>query len=279
MPFTPVIPLNGFAGWRVLERTMDRQVEAFNKSADIQREIEYFRENMPNALTSEDLLSDRKLLKVALGAFGLQDEINKGGLIRKVLDEGTLLDDTFANRLNNSQYIELAEAFSYGNGGLFVSDNFINQVVDKYLEQSFEEAVGTVNNDMRLSLNFQRQITELASSGESETTLWFRVLGNVPLRTVFETAYGLPSEFSQLDVDQQVRVLEEKTEKFFGTSSIAEVFADSNNIDDMIRRFQVRRDIESGPGPTTPGYAGLLALQSSSGIGSFGAQNLFLSNL
>ena len=277
MPFTPVIPLTGYAGWRVLERTLDRQVEAFNNSADLKREIDYFRENMSKALEAGDLVGDRKLLKIALGAFGLQDEIDKGALVRKVLDEGTVLDDSFANRLNNPKYIEMAEAFSYGNGGLFVTDDFVEQIISRYQEQSFEQAVGEVNNDMRLALNFKREIEDFATSTSSERVVWFQAMGNVPVRTILETAFGLPTEFSQLDIDQQQKIFAQKTQQFYGESAIS-VFSDPKNVDDLIRRFQVRRDIDNGPGPLTPGYAGLLALQSSTGIGGLGAQNLFLSN-
>ena len=39
--------------------------------------------------SAADLVADRRLLKVALGAFGLEGEIDKKAFIRKVLEEGT----------------------------------------------------------------------------------------------------------------------------------------------------------------------------------------------
>ena len=74
--FQPVIPVSGLAGWRFLQRTYDSQFETFSKGAVLQRDAEYFRENIGQVRTAEDLTSDRRLLNVALSAFGLQDDIN-----------------------------------------------------------------------------------------------------------------------------------------------------------------------------------------------------------
>ncbi len=46
MSYTPVIPLSGYAGWKMLGRTMERQQAAFVASASVQRTEEYFREKI-----------------------------------------------------------------------------------------------------------------------------------------------------------------------------------------------------------------------------------------
>ena len=124
MPFAPVVPLGGLAGWRVLERTQARQQEQFNKSPDLQREIDYFKENIGKVTSTAELVGDRRLLAVALGAFGLSEEVNKQAFVRKVLDEGTDERTAFANRLGNSDYIAFAETFSFGNdvGGFVATE-------------------------------------------------------------------------------------------------------------------------------------------------------------
>jgi len=99
MSFQPIIPLAGVAGWQYIQRTQETQQEAYSQSPIQKREIEYFRENISKATTAEELVSDRTLLKVALGAFGLDDDLNKQAYVRKVLEEGTDADDAFANRM------------------------------------------------------------------------------------------------------------------------------------------------------------------------------------
>ena len=89
MSFQPQIPLQGIAGWRFLERTQETQQAAFDKGPQMAREIAYFEENIGKVTSTAELMSDRRLLKVALGAFGLEQDIDKKAWIRKILDEGT----------------------------------------------------------------------------------------------------------------------------------------------------------------------------------------------
>jgi len=88
MSFSPVIPSSGLIGWNFLQSTLDRQEDLFSKSPEINRDIEYFKENIGNIKTVDDFMGDRRIQKVALGAFGLGEEINKGAFVRKVLEEG-----------------------------------------------------------------------------------------------------------------------------------------------------------------------------------------------
>ena len=79
--FQPTVGITGYAGWRVLLQTETRQREVFEQSPTLERNSDYFRENISSVESAADLVSDRRLLSVALGAFGLSDEINKGGLL------------------------------------------------------------------------------------------------------------------------------------------------------------------------------------------------------
>ena len=76
MSFQPVIPAAGLAGWRFLERTYDAQFSAFNAAPELVRDTDYFAANITTVSSAEDLVSDRRLLRVALGAFGLENDID-----------------------------------------------------------------------------------------------------------------------------------------------------------------------------------------------------------
>ena len=87
--FSRPFPLAGIAGWRFLERTQAAQQAAFDKSPEIARDIAYFAEKIGGDHHAPPTwLADRRLLKVALGAFGMESEIDKKAFIRKVLEEG-----------------------------------------------------------------------------------------------------------------------------------------------------------------------------------------------
>ncbi len=280
MPFAPVIPLGGLGGWRFLERTQDTQQALFNRSPDIQREVDYFKENIGNITSSAELVGDRRLLAVALGAFGLSDEINKQAFVRTVIDGGTFDPRSFANRLGNSNYLEFAKTFSFGNeGGFVATTNRTNDIADKFLTTQFEEAVGEVDNTMRLALNFKREMSDLAGQGLTKDTGWLRAMGSLPIRAVLESAFNLPKQFSQIGLDQQKEVLISKAKQYYGGDSV-DIFSDPEILDDMVRRFHLREQINNGPDASTPGFAALSILQGSfgGGLGSGGILNLFLSN-
>jgi len=72
--FQPILPLTGYAGWTFLERTLENQQSAFDKQASVSRATDYFRDSIGDIKTASDLVNDRQLLSVALGAFGLDDD-------------------------------------------------------------------------------------------------------------------------------------------------------------------------------------------------------------
>ena len=269
--FQPIVPQTGYVGWRFLERTADAQRVAFEKSPELSRDLEYFKENISKATTAEALVNDRRLLKVALGAFGLEDDLNKGAYVLKALVEGTDADDSFANRMVDKRYQEFSKAFGYGNelGASVGRSDFAQSIIAPYKVQKFEVAVGEADESMRLAMVFVREIGEFANSDSADETAWFKVLGNPPLRQIFETAFGLPKSFGLLDVDKQRDIFQDKSRKLFGSNSLS-VFKEVENIDKMLRTFFARKQISENSGIGVPGSTALTLLRdSAAGMASF----------
>lgn len=244
--FQPVVPVSGLPGWVFLQRTADKQIEAFDKSPEIVRDTEYFEKNIGQITSAEALVEDRRLLRVALGAFGLQDDLNNRFLIRTVLEQGSEKTDALANRLADDRYAQFAEAFGFGNeGGSRTQDPLFGaDVTARFRDRSFEVAVGQQDEAMRLGLNADRELVRLALSDESEDTKWFKILGTPPLRTVFETALGLPDGFAQLDIDRQLEVFKEKSKSKLGIENV-DSLANEDAREDLIRTFLVRDQIKA----------------------------------
>lgn len=247
MTYTPVIPLGGLAGWAFLKRTLGTQQAAFAASASIKRDEDYFREKIGSIKTAEQLVSDRRLLTVALGAFGLENDINNKFFIRKVLEDGTLKVDALSNRLADKQYLAFSRAFGFGDFSVprtQLSD-FADKILDQFRTRSFETAVGRQNDTMRLALNAERELPALAArTGSSEDTLWFTVMGNAPLRQVFQTAFGLPSSFGTLDLDRQLNTYKSRAEAAFGDEGIRQ-FAKPEVLEALIRRFLAQSETQA----------------------------------
>ena len=278
MFFQPTIGSGGYLGWIVLGRTEEAQRETFDRSPQLQRDIDYFRENIASANTAEKLVNDRRLLTVALGAFGLGEEINKRAFIEKILNEGTEERTAFANRINDSRFSSMAKAFGYGNVFNFVdvsTEEFREDIIARFKTQEFERAIGESDNEIRLALNFRREIAEIANNSLDEEVQWFQVMGRRPVRAVMEAALNIPSEVAQLDIDRQQEIFADKAQQVFGDSSPAQ-FADSDRVEEAIRRFFVKGQLEAGPNSSTRGFAALSLLQGG-GFGGLAAQNFFQS--
>lgn len=261
--FQPVVPFEGLGGWRFLQKTYDRQIESFAKSPQIQRDADYFRENIGKVSSAAELVADRRLLTVALGAFGLQDDINNKFFIQKVLEEGTSNRDAFANRLTDTRYKNLSVAFGFGPGEFRFNtiSTFPNRIIEDFERLGFEVAVGNQSESMRIALNAQRSFEDMSADAASETTNWFNVLSQPPLRALFETAFQLPQSFSQIDIDKQREILAERTERAFGTSNPAD-FNDPELQDQLLSRYTALSQLNSNSSISSAGSVALAILQA-----------------
>ena len=261
MTFTPYITSQGIAGWNFLQSTYDRQFEAFTRSGDLSNDTDYFLENIGAVQTSEDLLNDRRLLQVAVKAFGLQEEIDYRALLERVLNEGTTAPDALANTMDDQRYIELSEAFGFGSGqSLKTADKGAMQaVVDAFNTSSFEEAIGEQDEVMRNALFAQRSFPDLlgdtiqeegsegslrdsavsdflariGSDTEEEETKsledkWQEMLNRDSLDEFFSTAFSMGNSTLTMDDAERIEAYMDTAEKLLGTSDPAIFFAPEN---------------------------------------------------
>lgn len=244
MTYQPVLVGQGAAGWALLKRTYQKQLNVFVKSPEIQRDEAAFRERIGKISSAEDLVADRQLLKVALYAFGLEADLPNKAFIQKVLESKTLAEGSFASKLADKQYLKLASTFGFGD---FVPprsklSDFPDKILAQYSARRFEVAVGSQDDSMRLSLNLERELPLLlAKKDTSDKTLWLNILGNAPLRRVFETALGVSGSRGGT-LDQQIDRLREKLSRLYGSDS-PRVFSDPNTLQSLTRRYQVMNEI------------------------------------
>ena len=264
MSYTPVIPASGYAGWKLLNRTMEKQKAAFVASAELKRDEDYFRAKIGSITSAEDLVADRRLLKVALGAFGLGSDINNKFFIRKVLE--TAADDKtgLANKLADKTYLKLATAFGFGESGTSrtQTSGFADDILAKYETRQFEAAVGESDESYRLAMAAQRDLGELAASSSTNNAKWYSVIGSKSLSTVMRTALGLPESVGSLDVDQQLVIYTQKAKSVLGSTDFS-MFSDSAVMEKTVRLYLVRSQIDTNA-TTASGSIALQLLQSGS---------------
>ncbi|WIY26744.1 DUF1217 domain-containing protein [Parasedimentitalea psychrophila] len=263
MSYQPIIPSNGIVGWNFLQATYDKQFETFTKDAVLQRETDYFVENIGNVKSAEDLMADPRLLSVALDAFGLGEDIYKKAYLEKILTDGTAADDALANKLGDDRYVQFSDAFGFGPGDTIKTGSaqemadlvFTNKV------QSFEEAVGEQEASMRIALYGQRELVNLAEDGTSTDTQWFNIMGQSALREMFEVALGLPESLSQIDLDQQLEAFKSRAESIFGTDNVSD-FSDPDLMDKLVNTYLAREQLKDFDASQSSGATALMLLQS-----------------
>ncbi len=262
MSFQPVLPLSGFAGWSFLKKTMARQQVALQTVPAQVRDEAYFRDKIGKVKTAEQLVNDKRLLRISLAAFGLEADVNSKAFIQKILEGGTLKEGSLANKLADKQYQKLSAAFGFGDFKVprTAISTFPDEILTQFRTRSFETAVGNQNNAYRLAMNAEREIPGLAAKSTSETSKWYSVLGNAPLREVMQTAFGLPKSFAAIDLDQQVTVLKDKTKAAFGSSAISQ-FSDPAKMEALVRRFLFRSEIQDLGTGSSPAAIALTLLR------------------
>lgn len=263
MSFQPVLPLGGFSGWQFLKSSLETQQARFAEAPAQDRDREYFKEKIGSITSAEELVDDYRLLRVALSAYGLQDDLPNRAFVEKVLSDGVTNDDALSNRLADKRYLAFSEAFGFG-GTLpprTQGPGFADKVLARFDRQSFEVAVGEQDSDMRLALTATREVPEIAAADTSDTTAWLSVLGNPPLRKVFETAFALPSTIGVLDLDQQLDAFRAGAERVFGSSDFT-TFTDPDAVDELVRAFTLQSQIAAGPTSLTRGASAIILLQN-----------------
>lgn len=114
MTYTPAIVTSGVAGYRALRAERDDELTRVAQDREVKADLDYFRQNISNVRSGDDLLADRRLLEVSLTAFGLESEIDNRAFVQRALDEGTDQSGAFANRTSDPRWFDFAEAFGFG---------------------------------------------------------------------------------------------------------------------------------------------------------------------
>ena len=235
-----VIGVGGIAGWKIIQRSEARQIEAVAKDPVVQRSTTYFRENIARAQEADELVRDYRLLSTALSAFGLEADLPNKAFIRKVLESDVSDDKSLVNRLADKRYRKLAEAFGYGSGK--PKADLVTTVSQAFVQREFERRVGEGDETMRLALNARRELSELSTRSSSQKTLWYEVMANPLMRKVFEGAFGFPTSYGKLPVDRQLEEFMKASEKTLGTTSFKEINTPAV-LDKLINTYVARSQI------------------------------------
>ena len=231
--------------YRFYTSNYDRVSEAVSKEPQVARETDYYLKNIEKVKSIDDFMADSRLVNYAMKAYGLEDMSYAKAFIRKVLEGGVDDKESFANKLSDPRYRELAADFNFVRYGDTTTtfERTRSGVVDRYKRQTIEEQAGETNTGARLALYFQRKAGEINSA--------YDILGDQALLQVVRTALGLPQQMSLLDIDKQAQLI---TDSLDLTD-----LQDPNFVDDFLNDFVVRWDVQNPETPPVPTIAPLVS--------------------
>lgn len=277
MAFQPVVPMSGIGGWKFLQATYDKQLQSFAKAPQIRNDRDYMIEKMAEPITVDEFLKDSRLLRVTMTAFDLSGEEWKKGFINKVFQEVNDPESTFLARLNNPKYTAFANALKPANNTISLDAEAIATLAVRFETNSFEIAVGEVDDAMRLALNYKSEINTIVGSASSEDAIAYRLMGDVPAYTVVKTALNLPTDMSKLPVERQAEMIKSGLKKALGVSKLADI-SSPEAVEKLVVRYHAMKSITEGSPYTSSAAAALTLLGGGSyGYGASASQNLFLS--
>ena len=218
-----VVMLSTHFSYQLAIRDLPRSLEIVQSDQRVQRDTDYYLENIGNVNSIEEFMEDDRLYAYAMKAHGLEEMTYAKAMIQKVLEEGRDEPDAFVNRLTDPRYRALAETFDFKryDGATTSFSKAQTGVVDKFLRQQLEENAGAQNEGVRLALYFERNAPSLTTTEG--------ILADRALSTVVRQVLQIPEATAFLDIDKQVAMLDEQID--------INDFADPDKLADFIDRF------------------------------------------
>jgi len=239
--------------FRTLQHSGEAQKQNYAKQPQMQREIDYFLENAKKIESPEDFFKDRRLMQVALGAFGLEQELNYTARNKAIMTEDPEAKESLVNRLAEPRYKQISQAFDFFGSGVekLQDEDFLKEIADKFLTNQFEKNLGGGNEALREAAYFRRKVAEVAEDGDI-----YKLMGDKVMRSVITDTLRIPKEIVNQSLDRQAKVIESKVK--------AADFQDPAFVDKFLARFLTQKDAEAqlaNMGGGSFGSSGQIALQ------------------
>lgn len=202
----------------------------YAKLPNVQNEIAYFRSKVATVETPEAFIKDFRLLKFALSAFSMESQLQYPARIKQILLSDPLDEKALVNRMSDSSYRTLNQAFNFSAGGVDKLKNasFIDSLVTRYTQANYEQSLGEMNPALTDALYFERTIKSVKSG--------YQIIGDAVLFDVIKTALNIPNAAATGSVER----LKEWVERDFKLDKTT----DTAYIQGMVKRYLVLKDVE-----------------------------------
>lgn len=187
--------INTFTSYQLITRDMNQSLNRVQTQPMVQRESEYYLQNISKVKSIDDFLGDERLFRFAMKAHGLDDMAYAKAFMRKVLEEGIDDPNSFANKLTDKRYQEFARSFNFVRHGADTTIyNAAQQgTVQNYLLQAVKNGVAADNPALKANTDYyMANITSVRSIDD--------FLGNDVIFQFAMRAHGFEGELPSKEV-------------------------------------------------------------------------------
>ncbi|MFK7763133.1 MAG: DUF1217 domain-containing protein [Roseobacter sp.] len=225
---------------------LDEEGETVFQTGTLQTFLDAVNANGTTVATPDDLLLNRDFKEATFDLLGLPQTFAARQLAQRVLDSEPNDPASFAALFPDERYSAMYDLFPFDpvETERTYPEGFVEEVVRNYLDRQFEIQVGDVEPEMRIALSLERELNQVVENSQSNDAQWFSVMASEPLRQAFEGALRLPSSFGSIDIDQQLQVLKDRSQQFFGTENVRD-FLETDQLDGLRESYLVSSGIET----------------------------------
>lgn len=199
---------------------------------------EDYASEMQKIKTLDDLINNAKVIDFAMEALGLDPESVTKDQLRMIFASDINDPNSYLNKNYDATWRELVTSFNFDTDGKMLREDRnaiqtrrgFNETIDSYIRQMLEIQSGEENAGVRLALYFERMARGVTS--------YYTILADSAIQEFINTAFMIPDELGNADVDKQVEMMK----KYFEI----EDFQDPEKVKKLIARFTVLYDTETG---------------------------------
>ncbi|CDN46683.1 DUF1217 domain-containing protein [Neorhizobium galegae] len=174
----------------LVNRDMQKSLKNIAGQTTVINDTKYYQDNIGKVKTVDEFLGNYRLYSYAMQAHGLDDMIYAKAFMKQVLESDLSDDNSFANRLTDDRYKDIAAAFNFGvsngEGAAPQSNGQMDELFDTY-DQTIAAQNDTLEEDTRYF--------KVMLGGTGNITNVDQLLANPRLRDYLFTAYGIDTKY------------------------------------------------------------------------------------
>lgn len=169
-----------YLSYDLLNRDMTKSLSRIASQSTVERDAEYYKENIGKVKTVDEFLGNYRLFTYATTAYGLQDIAYATAFLKQVLESDLSDSTSFANRLDDAKYREFAAAFNFsGTTEVLQTEAQLDKLIGLY-SSTLEDADDALIEEKRY---YNIMIDKVTSADQ--------LLRNDRLRNYVFTAFGI----------------------------------------------------------------------------------------